>query len=768
MSGMEGWISSKIAAAARLLTIALVTAFLLGCFVSSGTAATIPATQTITEYGDFVVNYDNLTVSLDGVSSSAIVGQEIQFFNATGGPSGRVTLKGISENNAGEIKFSLASGRIDLAGIKTGDYDVTGEAVGCNATVISIGETSMDLKLKMGTKTITSIPKGTKITVSFTSSLDPYDGASLEVKDPSGLVRNVNPTDGTVFTTVNIEHISDLEIDTAAWELGTYTFKVKTVERYARGLEKESPEVKLEIVSSELKIEARKTEVVEHENVKLTVTGVPGLGITIAVDRNAQYARFPRSINDNPTEEKIGSFTDSIDTDGKSEYVVNFERLGSYTVRVTGGGAADYVDIAVVKKKVTFTTPQTCSIGSDLVINGTANTGKTVDIAINDRIVKAGVAIDSAGKFEVKLPTPATPGTSVEDAIKIKGFIAVNEGKYALNQTVAGEDYDGSALVLMVVGGLTAESSVSVVAPGDSFTLSGTAPGSKVVDILIIAPKGRGMNPSNSEEYGLPSGMCYETAAVRSGTAAWSIELKVDEDADTGTYLVFLLTPGKNQRYDGLRTEDLLAGLAATYFGGDLSKFGIKTQEQIRAMLTEVTTGAAGSDDQLKVLRMNVRRPEVALYVPAEVVIGENLTIAGTSNREGHTIILKVKGPLDLGPKFVTVLEGEFEATYSTTEALTGEYTVEANDGEGHTDTATVTIIPPVRIREEPLPTPVPSSSPSVSTPLTEPGTPATAESAEHAPTEPPLSVPGFEAVAVLLALLTAFISVAIARPEKR
>jgi hypothetical protein len=169
------------------------------------------------------------------------------------------------------------------------------------------------------------------------------------------------------------------------------------------------------------------------------------------------------------------------------------------------------------------------------------------------------------------------------------------------------------------------------------------------------------------------------------------------------------------------------------------------------------------------VLKLSVRRPEVALYVPAEVIIGENLTIAGSSNREGHTIILKVKGPLDLGTKFVTVLEGQFDATFSTTEALTGEYTVEASDGEGHTDTATVTIIPPARVWEGPTATPEPSSTPSIPTPSEEPESTPTAE---PVPTEPPASpllpVPGFEVIAGLIALLTAFLSAATARRGKR
>jgi len=164
-----------------------------------------------------------------------------------------------------------------------------------------------------------------------------------------------------------------------------------------------------------------------------------------------------------------------------------------------------------------------------------------------------------------------------------------------------------------------------------------------------------------------------------------------------------------------------------------------------------------------------VRRPEVALYVPAEVIIGENLTISGSSNREGHTIILKVKGPLDLGTEFVTVLEGQFEATFSTIEALTGEYTVEATDGEGHTDTTTVTIIPPVRVWEEPSATPEPSSTPSVSTPSEEPeSTPTPEPVPTEQPSSPLLPVPGFEVIAGLIALLTAVLAAATARRRKR
>ena len=647
------------------------------------------------------------------------------------------------------------------SGMKTGDYNTTAEAgaEGCNATVISMGETTMDLKLKRGSKTISSIPQGTQITTKFTHSLDPSDGVTLKVTNPGGDTVKVNPADGTVFDKVNVSHVTDMEINTAGWELGTYKFQVCTDEAYARGLRKDSNEKELEIVSSEIKIVAKKTDIIELEKVKLTVTGIPDHNISILVESGATHATFPASVNDNPSTTKIGNFTDLMDADGKMEYVIYFDKIGSYTVKVKDLDSVteDFVDITVTEKKVTFYMPETCAIGSDLVVNGTANTGKTVDIAIEDVIVKVDATI-AKGKFEVKLPTPATSGTGIEGGIKIKAFIdGVN---YALGQDVSSVEDDGSTMVLMTTGYLTAESSATLVPPEDSFTLSGTALGSKVVDILIVAPKGgggKGMNPSNSVANGLPSGIVYETASVSTTTNTWSIELDVDENADSGSYLVFVLNPGKNKVYDGINDAELLNGIKTKYFGGDLSNLARKTQAQINATLYDATIDTAGSDDFMEKLSIKVGTAEVSLYSIADVEIGSDLVVAGTSNREGHSIIVKVKGPIDLGTKFATVENGKFKATFSTSEALTGEYTVEADDGESHKDTTTVNIVLPVRAT--PSPTPVPTTTPTPTTPQEMPApasTPTTQP--ENSSTSPSSMVPGFEAVFVITALVVVYL----------
>ncbi len=771
MKGVKKGILELEKVTVGMLVVAVVMTFAFVTLMPSASAKVVPATQTITSYGqDFVVNYDNITIWLDGTKSSAIVGHVIQFYNATGNASGKVTLTGISENNAGAVRFSDPNGRIDISGIKTGDYNVTGEpdAIGCNATVISVGEGTMELKLKKGTKTISSIPQGTRITAKFTTSLDPNDGVTLKVTDPNGDTMKVNPADANaVFDKVNVFHVTDLEINTAGWELGIYKFKVSTEEEYAHGLRKDSDEVKLEIVSPELKIKAEKTEVVVSEKVKLTVTGVPDHNISIYVERGAENATFPGGINDNPAGNKIGNLSDlMIDADGKSEYVVYFDKIGSYTVKVrdldTTPQTEDFVDISVSKKKVTFTMPETCAIGADLVINGTANTGKNVDIAIENRIVKVDAAIDK-GKFEVKLPTPATPGTGTEGAIKIKAFIDA-DADFSVGDDASGVVDDGSAMVLMIAGDLTAESSSTLVSPGDSFTLSGTAAGSKVVDVLIVAPKGgggKGMNPTNSDENGLPHGIVYEAASV-SSDFTWSVEIDVNEDADTGSYLVFVLSPGKNKVYDGIKTGELLDGIGTKYFGGDLSRLAGKTQEQINATIWDATIGTAGSDDYMKKITIKIGTAEVKLYSIADVVIGDDLVVTGTSNREGHSIIVRVKGPVNLGTEFATVENGKFKATFSTLEALTGEYIVEADDGEGHADTTTVNVITPVRTQASPTPTPTATPVPTTSQEM-----PAAAAQLENSSTSTSSAVPGFEAIFVITALAAVYLLVFVSRKKR-
>jgi len=124
-----------------------------------------------------------------------------------------------------------------------------------------------------------------------------------------------------------------------------------------------------------------------------------------------------------------------------------------------------------------------------------------------------------------------------------------------------------------------------------------------------------------------------------------------------------------------------------------------------------------------------------------------------------------VTGPINLGTKFATVEDGKFKVNFSTSEALTGEYTVEADDGESHVDTTTINIVMPVRTLASPTPVPVSTSAPMLtptasqamqahaSTPTTQPENSSTSASLSSK-----LTVPGFEAVFVITALVVVVI----------
>ena len=206
----------------------------------------------------------------------------------------------------------------------------------------------------------------------------------------------------------------------------------------------------------------------------------------------------------------------------------------------------------------------------------------------------------------------------------------------------------------------------------------------------------------------------------------------------------------------------MLDGIKTKYFGGDLSNLAGKTQAQINATLYDATIDAAGSDDFMEKIKVKVGTAEVTLYSVADVELGSDLVVSGISNREGHSITVKVTGPVNIGTKFATVENGKFKATFSTSEALTGEYTVEADDGESHKDTTTVNIVLPVRTTPSPTPVPTATATPVSPTPIPTAPAPAPAATAQPVatPTPAPSAVPGFEAVLVVTALMVVYLFV--------
>ena len=353
--------------------------------------------------------------------------------------------------------------------------------------------------------------------------------------------------------------------------------------------------------------------------------------------------------------------------------------------KVTGNDTSETntVDITVSGKEVIFDMPSIVVIGERLTIKGTANTGDTVTIAVDDEVVQKlyQIVIDENGEFEEEIDTSseeAPSGFLIPGSVRLKGYI-----DYDIETSTVPEKDDGSTVILMVRGDLTAELSTNIVAPGGDFTISGTAKGSKYVDILIVAPYG--YCGTNIEDSSIKM-MYIGSTSVTTSDGTFYKEIIVDDNVDTGSYLVMVLSKGANEYYGSgnpwITIEDAL------------NDYSLKTRTQ-EEMLEIILDIMSLSDDLLWMDMIYVESLVVVLNPVADVSIGEPLVVTGTSTREeGYLIVVTVKGPMELTPQIVKVEKGAFKAIIDTSNATVGTYIVQADDVDGQTDATIVEILP--------------------------------------------------------------------------
>jgi hypothetical protein len=251
--------------------------------------------------------------------------------------------------------------------------------------------------------------------------------------------------------------------------------------------------------------------------------------------------------------------------------------------------------------------------------------------------------------------------------------------------------------VRLIEPGLTAEVSRATVALGDDFWVEGGAPGTDNVLALAIAPKGTGGTEirSGTKSADLHKNIYRSTVSVSAMDYTFERKVYVDDDADSGWYLIVVLCTGRDKRFgNGESDREFLISEAK---GGVVDTYGLKTssktQDQMLYILLDATVDVAGSDDLMWIGKVKCEEGKVILDPIASVAVGEPLVVNGTSNRaEGYPILITVTGPIELPPKAVRVTNGTFSATFDTTGAPKGCYTVEADDGDGHRDTAIVEI----------------------------------------------------------------------------
>jgi hypothetical protein len=613
-----------------------------------------------------------------------LIGQDLEFSN-TDWSAAPVVYRYVYGNLENTYPVTESGGKYYINNVNwltTGAYYVNGNSSNYEAQ-LSVEDPKMPLKLKVKDKEVTIIARSTclNIDVGGINLLD-EDKVDLVIIGPNGQITEKN---GQIFTDITVATLKSMNgdnaIDTTGWDIGHYTFQVKTKPDYASGLDVSSVKEALSIIEGTISISADTTEVTELTVVQLTVTGVAGHPIIVKSDPLSKNAYFPAGLDDNPMGVTTQWFNDTIDDDSTRHYAVMFNDTGFYTIRVTDWAEVDSydtVDISVIEGEVVFDVPATIVIGDRFDLKGTANTGYTVTIAVNGEVVQklSQIVIDENGEFSEEIDTSACDAPA---AFKVPGLVTL---------TACG--VVGSTTVFMVRPWLTGSLSTDSVEPGDEFTISGTAVGSQQVDMLIVAPKGYSGSNIETDQ----NKMYYTSTSVTQTEHTFYKTISVCDDLDNGRYLVMVLSPGS----DGVWGK---TGYPRLYNPNDIRDpntalgeytLDIKTQTEMLEILDDMI---ALSDDIIWVDYVTVGEQETLTLDPiADVVTGDTLVVTGDSSmKEGSAIWLTVKGRYyEIVPQAAYVSDNTFNATFDTTGAPPGVYTVQALDGTGRTATTNVLI----------------------------------------------------------------------------
>jgi hypothetical protein len=564
---------------------------------------------------------------------------------------------------------------------------------------LSISMPLMPLELKVGTRKVSSIALKTKLTIDTAGmNLFAEDRVDLVIIGPYGQMKYDEMNDQQ-FTNISvaqlIDNYGDNNLETAGWSLGDYSFQVKTRSANACGLEAASAIKALKLEIGRIAIEAETTTTVELMTVKLTVTGVPDDYITVAASPLSNDVVFRAGIDDTPMD-ATNQFYHTIDADGTRKYAVEFTDTGTYTIKVTvtGGdreGDSDTVDITVLEKEVVFDLPSTVVIGDKLDIKGTSTSGTYVSVYVDDVLYKRLENIVLVGGEFSQEVTTTDIGMNVPGIVKLEAWVDC--------YNVAGEERptrspDGTTNVLLLAPWLTAGLSTDSVDQKDDSVVYGTAPGSMEVTLLYVPPRGGGGKSLLDKG---ETGLSLRRASVSTTDYTYSRKMTVQEDANSGVYYIIVLSSGMDGVWGMTGMHQLDVAFEKKYGITDLSgpSIATKTQDQVVAILEDLTQ-TPGSDDLMRILTISVGDIDSLTLNPiADVVVGDPLVVRGeTSRKDGSIIWLTVKKPYDeIVPQAAIATDNTFNATFDTTGAQPGTYTVNANDGYGYTTSTSVNIL---------------------------------------------------------------------------
>lgn len=302
--------------------------------------------------------------------------------------------------------------------------------------------------------------------------------------------------------------------------------------------------------------------------------------------------------------------------------------------------------------EVTFNMSSTCIIGTDLVVKGESTGGSTVDIAFDRIMVAIDLPIED-GKFSKIFPTPDTYGTDLPGSIKITAYVDGPKDRYGEPVNVSvGEEIpeglgiadDGSTVVLMTMPYLTANQSSDLVQIGGKYTISGTAPGSKYVNVVIISPKG-GYGVGIDGEYGVTLYNLSVSKEDYTFSKTITVDAKVSENGDYTKFITMVLSPGRDRFY-GSGDVNLLDLISSGIFD-------LKNRTQVLDILKDRTTDVAGSDDLMVEMSFCVGSSEEEEFKPFQgnltaeqvsdvVALGDNYRVSGTCYGSDHVDLVVI------------------------------------------------------------------------------------------------------------------------------
>ena len=325
--------------------------------------------------------------------------------------------------------------------------------------------------------------------------------------------------------------------------------------------------------------------------------------------------------------------------------------------------------------EVTFALPDTSVIGSDLLIKGTATGGGTVDIAIGDIMATVDIPIAENGRFIKKITLD--PDTMV---IVIKAYVNGpkdrdgNPVEVKVGERIP-EDLgildNGNTQVILTEPTLSAEQSTNFVARNGTYSITGIAPGSDCVDIVIVGPKG-------SYGVGIDGGygITVYCVPVSKTDYTFSKTINIDKNADEGRYIALILSPGLDQEYgygcffiydkkvvEWEKKEDRIADLITSGI------FDLKTQPEALDLLTSKTINATSGDDLSQSFSFIVGN-ETEEFVPPKTSLdvaqlaniatkGDNYQVSGTCYGSNFVSIVTISpkggpgnGTWGVGPGF--------------------------------------------------------------------------------------------------------------------